>query len=189
MSIQLYMILATNFAINLVEIGVPLLRMFWRKKKWIENTKALTKGEQVSIELHSPEYQMLCENYSSIMDEYTELVVLFGYVTFFSVACPLTPLLVFLLIYVEKFVDTYKFFFLTRITIIEGTNGIEIYNKIFKLAYFLGMLCNIGVVLFTSKNLINSSITIKLIIYAGLENLVFLMIVLLTINILPKCTK
>jgi len=99
---------------------------------------------------HSVHHQIVSSEYDSVRDDYNEMIIQFGYLMFFSVVAPLTPLICLVLTYLEKFVDTYKLFYLERVTIINGANGIGIYNYLFKIWYFIGMTTNIGLILFTN---------------------------------------
>jgi anoctamin-10 len=225
--IQLYIILLLHFTFNLLGLLVPFVKTQWRLRKMKENIKnynATIKNkrretlelefkqdnnlitneneelnENLDIKTHSLEHQIICEPCDSLMEEYDELVKLFGYVCFFSVSAPLTPAIIFILTYLEKFCDSYKLFYLSRITIIEGCTGIEIYNNIFKVFYFIGMLTNISLVLFTNPHLINTEeyksldfrnntdFIVKFIIFAILENFILFIMGFLDYNILPKC--
>lgn len=200
--IQLYTTMFVKVLINIVEIGLPLLKHHWKKRNYIKNLKQklnLPEETEIIIAPHSHEHQMLCDDFHTFIYEYNEVIILFGYVCFFSVAAPLTPLIIFVLTYMERFVDSYKIFYLQRVLIISGSSGIEIYNSILKVFYFMGMLTNVALVLFTNPNLINveeyqtkslldnNDFIVKIIIFALLENLILIMIGCLNYNILPKC--
>jgi hypothetical protein len=146
-----------------------------------------------------PEHQILCDEMDTLIYEYNEIIILFGFVCLFSSAAPLTPIIICALVYIEKFVDTYSIFYLKRVTIIEGASGIEIYNSIIKVFYFIGMLTNIGIVLFTNPHLYNpemyknksilnnNDFIVKFIVFAIMENFVLLILRFFDYNIFPKC--
>ncbi|MCQ2817650.1 MAG: anoctamin [archaeon] len=98
---------------------------------------------------HSLEHQLVCESYDDCSEEYSEMLIQFGFVTLFTVAEPLTPIIVFFLMYIEKFVDTFKLFFLVRMDIIEQGTGLEIYNGIFKGLTMAGILSNFAIIIFS----------------------------------------
>jgi anoctamin-1 len=185
LNIQIYMILATNLAINLVELGSPYIMMFFQKKKYIDQTTLISGGKIVTCEPYSPQYQNLCNEYNTTMYDYIEIIILFGYVSLFSVACPLTPLLVMILLYFEKFVDTCKLFFLSRVTLNDKADGIEVFRLIFKIIYFIGMVNSIALVLFTQQTGKKYNLITKIVIFAGVENLILIMMMTLKFNKLP----
>jgi hypothetical protein len=210
--VQLYVILLLHFIFNMIGLAIPYLQHRWREGKLKDamrkdesrqsstNLRDLNGNEDIVIQPHSIEHQIICDEVDSLIDEYNELVILYGYVCFFGVAAPLTPTIIFFLTYLEKYTDSYKLFYLCRIAIIEGRPGIEIYNLIFKVFYFIGMLTNIGIVLFTNPHLIdvdaykkgidvrnNQDFIVKFIIFAILENIILLLMRFINYNVLPKC--
>jgi hypothetical protein len=208
--VQLYVILLLHFIFNMIGLAIPYAQHKWRESKLKEamrsdidrsstNLYNLGPNEDIQIVPHSIEHQIICDEVDSLIDEYNELVILFGYVCFFGVAAPLTPTIIFLLTYLEKYTDSYKLFYLCRLAIVEGSPGIEIYNLIFRVFYFIGMLTNIGIVLFTNPHLIdvaaykdidirnNQDFIVKFIIFAILENILLLLMRFINYNILPKC--
>ena len=60
------------------------------------------------------------DEYTEMIYEYSEIILDLGYLLLFGVVAPLVPLLVLLLVYAEKFFDTYKLFFLTRVKFIKN---------------------------------------------------------------------
>jgi hypothetical protein len=193
--IQLYVILLIKFLFNSLDILYPYLVFKWRKRKYFEK-KNMPVGE---IEPHSHEHQIISEDMNTLIFEYNDIIILFGYVVFFSVAAPMTPIIIFVITYVEKIEDCYKFFYLSRISFIDGASGIAIYNKILKIFYFLGMITNIAIVLYTSPGLIdvqayqeenilnNTDFIVKFLILALFENVVLLMMSYMNFDFLPKC--
>ena len=112
---------------------------------------------------------------------------MFGYVCFFSVSCPLTPLIVFLLICTEKTVDTLKFFYLVRVDRLFGSKGIGIYNKIFTVLYFGGMIFSICSVVFMRYYLIEHlQLFVKISVLFTFETVLLLSLYFYNWNILPE---
>ena len=126
--IQLYTTLLISFAMNFVEIGMPLFYKGARKialRKKLE-IKGIQLGEDDSDEInpylspHSIDHQLILDEYTEMIYEYSEIILDLGYLLLFGVVAPLVPLLVLLLVYAEKFFDTYKLFFLTRVKFIKN---------------------------------------------------------------------
>lgn len=185
LNLQIYIVLSTFLALNLLELGLPYFNLKRNAEKYIEKVKMLTGGKLVSCETFSLEQQNLCDNYKTTMNDYIEIIILFGYVCLFSVACPLTPVLVLLLLYVERFVDTIKIFFLSNVHIIEKADGIEIFSIIFKIIYFIGMVNSILYVLFCQASYYKYEYHTKIIIFACVENLILLLMFAFKYNKLP----
>lgn len=98
LNLQIYMILITSFFFNLVEIGLPFLQLYINKLSYI---KTFPEGKTVDFVLHGIHHQQICEEYTNLRDDYNEILIGFGYLIFFSSAAPLTPLICFILIYIE----------------------------------------------------------------------------------------
>ena len=120
------------------------------------------------------------------------MLILFGYVVFFSSAAPLTPLIAFGITYIkvniilsQKLIDTYKLFNNKKVNIITGSNGIEIYNYLFTAFYFIGLLTNVAVVLFANPDLNKLDVYIKFVIFICVENAFVITIFLFNPNVLP----
>lgn len=186
LSIQIYMVLLTNIGINLVELGLPYFIMLYKRHIYVKKTTLLNGGNKVSCKPFSVEYQNLCEEYNTTMSDYIEIIILFGYVSLFSVACPLTPVIVMMILYIEKFVDSCKLLFLSRVTLLSRADGIEVFRIIFKIIYFIGMITSIALVLFTQQTANKYSLVAKIVIFAAVENLILIMMMTFKFNHLPE---
>jgi hypothetical protein len=98
LNLQIYMILITSFCFNLIEIGLPFAEYYLNKIQYI---KSFPEGKSVEFVPYGIHDQNICQEYSNLRDDYNEILIGFGYLTFFSVAAPLTPLICFILIYIE----------------------------------------------------------------------------------------
>lgn len=185
MNIQIYMILATNLGINFLELGIPYISNLFKIRKFKKECKLITGGKDIHIENHSLEYQNICDEYDTTMNDFIEIVIYFGYVSLFAVISPLTPLLVIILLYFERHVDTFKIVNLFRVTSIKKSDGIEVFSLIFKIIYFIGMTNSIAIIIFTELNKLDYPLASKIAIFAAVENLVLILMVGLKWNILP----
>ena len=125
--IQLYTTLSVNFGLNFLEIGLPIFhqgaRMIALKKKLeIKGIKLGQSNEDniSALSPHSIDHQMILDEYTEMISEYSEILVDLGYLLLFGVVAPLVPFLVLLLVYTEKFFDSYKIFFLSRVKLLES---------------------------------------------------------------------
>ena len=137
------------------------------------------------LKVDSIYYQSIIDEYDTLLYDYLELLILFGYVMLFSVAAPLTPLIVFLLFYIERFVDSYKFFYLQRVTIISQSKGIEYYKYILVIFFCIGIITNLSLVLFNNTN--DSPTLFKFFICFISENSLIISISLINYDIFPIC--
>jgi anoctamin-10 len=200
--IQLYVILFVYSVFQVFDILTPVIKNHSRKKALAEKIKNRNPEFEVdnfTITPLSHEHQIMCDEMTGLIYEYNTKIILFGYVCFFSVAAPLTPLIIFLITYIEKHADCYKLFYLYRSSIIEGASGISIYNRILKAFFFIGMVVNLAVVLFASPGLINvtpyqntklfdnTDFLVKLLIICIFENLLLLVVSFLSFNTFPDC--
>ena len=197
---QLYTTLFINLGFNAMEIGLPFINQYLKSKELkrkkqqneILNSIDYDGASKYDIIPHSLEHQLMCDSYDDLISDYSEVLINFGYVCLFGVSAPLTPIIVFALLYIEKFVDTFKMFFLYRMEIIDGSTGIEIYNDILNVFIYLGLITNFGVVIFSDYRFVifggnhENELTVKIVVY------VLSLIVILAIcsvvrwNVTPK---
>ena len=123
--------------------------------------------------------------------EYNDIINQFGFACLFSIAAPLTPLIIFLLSLVYRLTNYYKFVHLKRVEILDESKGISFYNKIIKMLLFIGVMVNVAIFLFSRPNpasTLNTIETIKnkfLSIFI-IENSVLIIYFYVNRNILPK---
>ena len=200
---QLYTTFGINLAFNIIEIGLPWYSLY-KHKKTLEQVKKdkqlsnsildLNPNNKFEIIPHSIEHQLICQPYNDLIAEYSEVLIQFGYVCLFSVAAPLTPLLVFILLYLEKFVDTFKMFFLVRMNIIDGSTGLDIYNSIVQGLIYVGLLTNLGIITFADSNFISGDSSDKgqltrVLVFAFVEIFMFVACRIARWNIIPSWFK
>ena len=193
--IQLYTTLLVNFGLNFVEIGLPLFnkgaRMIALKKKLeikgIQFNESDENNEVTTLSPHSIDHQMILDEYTDMIYEYSEIITDLGYLLIFGVVAPLVPLLVLLLVYVEKFFDTYKLFFLSRVKLLDKSNGLHIYNGIIKYIVYAGMLSNVAFLIFGDNYFMpTKNISYKIVLYCAVEFVIFILTLFVKWNILPS---
>lgn len=192
--IQLYTTLSINFGLNFIEIGWPLFnkgaRMIALRKKLkikgIEINEA-DPDETTELSPHSIDHQMILDEYTEMIYEYSEIIVDLGYLLLFGVVAPLVPVLVLLLVYAEKFFDTYKIFFLSRVKFLNRSNGLNIYNSIIKYIVYIGMLSNVAFLIFGDNYFMpTKNISYKIVLYCAVEFVIFILTLFVKWNILPS---
>ena len=191
---QLYTTLLMNFVSNFSEIRKPLfdkgVRMIALKKKLAVD--GILLGEQNIDETNSPlsphsiDHQMILDEINDMISEYSEIILDLGYLLVFGVVAPLVPVLVLLLVYTEKFFDTYKFFFLSRIKLLDKSNGLNIYNNIIKYLVYVGMLSNVAFLIFGDNYFMpKKNLSYKVVLYCAVEFVIFILTIFVKWNILP----
>ena len=109
LNIQLMYMCGTQMGLNLVELGLPYLKR--KIRTLLEERKVaqmFKKGEDVRQRMCPVEKQSKLEDYEEPLDDYMEMVILYGNVVMFSAACPILPLLALILIVVEIRLDAWK---------------------------------------------------------------------------------
>ena len=194
---QLYTTLSMNFISNFKEIRKPLfdkgIRMVALKKKLAVD--GILLGEQNAnanetnspLSPHSIDHQMILDEITDMIGEYSEIILDLGYLLLFGVVAPLVPVLVLLLVYAEKFFDTYKFFFLSRIKLLDKSNGLNIYNYLIKYLVYVGMLSNVAFLIFGDNYFMpEKNLSYKVLLYCAVEFVIFILTVFVKWNILPS---
>ena len=97
LNLQIYIILLTNLFFNIIEIGLPFIMDWYKRKQYMKNYP----DREIDFTPHLVHQQLVAEEFSTLRDDYNEMVIQFGYLTFFSVAAPLTPFICFLLTFIE----------------------------------------------------------------------------------------
>ena len=192
--IQLYTTLSVNFGLNFLEIGLPIFhqgaRMIALKKKLeIKGIKIGQSNEDniSALSPHSIDHQMILDEYTEMISEYSEILVDLGYLLLFGVVAPLVPFLVLLLVYTEKFFDSYKIFFLSRVKLLDQSNGLNIYNTVFRLIVYGGMFSNVAFLIFGDNYFMpTKNISYKIVLYCAVEFVIFILTLFVKWNILPS---
>ena len=192
--IQLYTTLSINFGMNFLEIGMPLFhqgaRMIALKKKLeIKGIKIGETNEEdiASLSPHSIDHQMILDEYTDMVGEYSEILVDLGYLLLFGVVAPLVPVLVLLLVYTEKFFDSYKIFFISRVKLLDQSNGLNIYNTVIRLIVYGGMFSNVAFLIFGDNYFMpDKKISYKILLYCAVEFVIFILTLFAKWNIMPS---
>ena len=184
----MYSIFFIYISVFIGEIIYLYIIYFYQKSKML----SLIKEEH--IQSQSLEHQIIIPPTLNLNIEYSDIINQFGFVCFFSIAAPLTPLIIFVLSLFFRILNYYKFVHLKRIEILDTSKGISFYNKIIKMFLFIGVMINVAIFMFSSPNpsvplntietLKNKFLTIFII-----ENSVIIIYAFVDRNILPNWFK
>ncbi|MCQ2816233.1 MAG: anoctamin [archaeon] len=195
----LYFYFLTFFLYYFVEIGWPILEAKQnarqankdrfipiRSKKEEEiktqneiQIKESNSNHQMEILKQSPSYLINIPSITNMYGEYYDMIILFGHVCFFSCCAPLLAAIVFVYVYIARFIDYFKFTELQRIDFLYGAKGIRRYNKCILFFVFIGSVINVGIILVHDKatNVIKQKEVIgNLGIFCICENIIALMV-------------
>jgi hypothetical protein len=149
---QLFWILIFNTFMNGFELGFPYLKQKiadYREEKRMKDQNNSDTSEKTTP-LSSIESQSKLSPYETPLDDYMELVINYGYVVMFSVACPLFPLFSLLLNILEVRVDAYKICYLCQRPYPTPTNSIGTWIAIIRAVSIFGALTNTAILVFTA---------------------------------------
>lgn len=171
LNIQLIYMCGTQMCLNLVELGLPYFKR--KVRTWLEERKVANmfkKGEDVRQSMSPVEKQSKLEDYEEPLDDYMEMVILYGNVVMFSAACPILPLLALILIVVEIRLDAWKLCNLCRRTYPKVTNSIGVWRLIIKTISYAGAFTNTAILVFSSDIFDGWTISNKWILFIALEH-------------------
>ena len=185
---QMYSIFFIYISVFIGEIIYLYILYYYQMRK----RRTLINEE--NIEIQSLEHQIMAQPTVDLNLEYSDIINLFGFACLFSIATPLTPLIIFLLSLFYRMLNYYKFVYLKRVEILDESKGISFYNKIIKTLLFIGVMVNVGIFLFSSPNPMNPLTTIetiknKFLSIFIIENSVIIIYFYVDMNILPNWFK
>jgi hypothetical protein len=141
---QLVTIIITSNILNIFEIGIPLLQNIYRKNF----LKKLINDKFSHIEDSKLHLYYKTEYYDTMIYEYVEVILSYGYIILFGISSPICFLFTLMSAWVERMTDCYKLVKFHNISIIEGSKGIGITLKILKVFTFLGIITNTSIAFF-----------------------------------------
>ncbi|CAG9328292.1 unnamed protein product [Blepharisma stoltei] len=148
---QIVYMFIINVSMNGLELGLPLLRNWLKKRKENKEAERLKQeGESVRAERTAAEEENQLDPYETPLDDYMEIVINYGYVIMFSAAFPLLPLVALFMNLLEIRVDAYKLTHLCKRCYPDPANSIGEWEIIVRFISFLGALTNTGIIIFTA---------------------------------------
>lgn len=147
------------------------------------------KDKKVDTSKLTPHHQRYCDEYKSLALDFNEIVFQYCYVVFFTPISPLVPLLSFIMIFGKKHIDVFKLFKYFNVLMIEKANGILVYNIIFRIIFYIGLVTNISILLFSDSGLNNMDNHLKLAIIFIYTHLVLFISYLFNFDFQPEWIK
>jgi hypothetical protein len=171
------------FVGNVNQIVIPKLKQ--RFRNWKE-TKSTWNDDSNADKLSVAEKDYILESYDHIMSmitDYSDLCIQFGYVTLFVTAFPLAPFFAFISNLGEVRTDGYKLLYTYRRFEPYGAEDIGIWQQIFTLTAAIAVMTNSGIVFFTSTAIdLSNSIKVWLFFFV----IIFVLLSMIFFSILVK---
>ena len=151
---QLIFLFSIYIVLNIFEIAIPFCRKCKSETRFLHHVSDVHQysdeqilKEKVEVELYRSSYDE--GEIDGTVEDYSELMVQFGFVALFSIAFPLIPLLAFVNNIFEMLIDRYRVMNLTRRSVPARAKGHGIFNIVFGAIAFLAIFTNIGIMAFT----------------------------------------
>mmetsp|Transcript_19312 Transcript_19312/g.31623 ORF Transcript_19312/g.31623 Transcript_19312/m.31623 type:complete len:724 (+) Transcript_19312:110-2281(+) len=154
LNVQLGSLFITNLVVgNIKELLLPML--ISKINTWLEDRKMKksTKKGEVIKKMSTPEEEAKLQFYESTFDDYSEMVIQFGYVTMFAAAFPLASTLALLNNVVEIRSDATKLLVATQRPFYMCAEDIGTWYKILEMLSFVSVLTNMAILVWTSDSL------------------------------------
>lgn len=154
--IQLLSLFVTLFLKNIVEILGPVISYKLKERKM----KEVFSGDYLEKLREELDKQFYLNSYDSresdgTLEDFMELAIMFGYITLFAVAFPLSSFLTYLAILIEIQVDRFKLIYLVRRPHPLGSKTIGVWQGIFSFNCTAAIFTNVGIICFTIPALEN----------------------------------
>lgn len=135
---------------NITEIAVPFLKNAWnrffRMQKPPENNSRIAQ-QYVS------DYYLNKVDIDGVYEEYMEMIIQFAFIVLFVPALPVAPFVCLLNNILEIRVDAVKLLQANRRPLPTRVSSIGIWNRFLDIISKLGIICNAGLLAFTSDNI------------------------------------
>lgn len=102
-------------------------------------------------------------------------LIIFGFCCFFTLSCPLVPLIMCLVLFVDQYLMSFNLFYLKRIVILDPQSGMNIFDYLFNIFYFMGIVTNIIIVLYVSPYLRSKPFSFDSAIFIATENILLIL--------------
>ena len=150
LALQLGIVFLMNVALNVVELGFPLVD--YRLRLWQETRNLRSSGgsaREYEQSLSFTEKQSKMDPYETPMEDYMEMVSQYGYVVMFSSALPLIGVLALFETLLEVRVDSWKLCVLSRRPFPHKCESIGVWTRIVQLVSLMGIITNSALIMFS----------------------------------------
>lgn len=136
----------TLVLLNVVEIFLPIV--LYKPPEADESEEGAAKAmKKMMQDPNSVIHDMQKDEHEMMMDEYMEIVLMWGYVLIFGVALPIAPFIAVCQNFIEVRVDAFKMTKFQKRGCCRMNTGIGVWFGILKTLTFLGMCTNLFILL------------------------------------------
>jgi hypothetical protein len=147
--IQLASLFVTAILIqNAMEVGLPWLMSLYYGDQ--EERQAAERGEQVQPKSKA-EKELMLARYDNTIDDMSEIMVQFGYVTLFVMALPITPFLALVNNVIELRVDGTNLLVQSQRPHVNGSYGLGAWNSVLSFFSIIAVGTNVALLVFRTK--------------------------------------
>lgn len=163
---QFITIFTISFIKNGLELGFPYIkakhmeRSFRRTSSETFDYRAQTSKSDIEIlrdqidkQIQLPAY--ISRDVDGTLGDYLEISILYGYITLFAVAFPLSGILTFIAVIIETYVDRYKLLHLVRRPLPLGAKNINKWKTILVFNSIATIVTNAAIICFTMPTFTN----------------------------------
>jgi hypothetical protein len=146
---------------NLVELLIPFA--IARYTAWKEQRDIQQRGETLESKSEAEKQMALAENRNTI-DDMSEMIIQFGYVTMFVIVLPITPLLSLINNVIELKVDGYKIVNESQRPHPNGSHGLGAWNGVLGFFSIVAVGTNVALITWRTElvdDLVSTDATIK----------------------------
>lgn len=175
---NLWVLFTINMVFNLIEVGSPIISAKSQLAAEEKKVQMMQKdNKSVRLEWTYTEKQGKYEKIS-LLGEYLELAMNYGYIIFFAVAFPLGPLIYWLFNILELRSDSYKFLNLCKRPFPEEASDIGVWSDVMRFLSIVAVITNTGLMIFT-QNLFKLPTGDRWWVFIVIEHLILLIMILL----------
>jgi hypothetical protein len=168
--IQLLLIFLVSYFKNLLELGTPLGKYYFRKYLSSRGQRrpedeSLEKDLRTEIESELNKDYYLNRDFDGTIQDYLELAIQFSLLTLFAIAFPMSTVLAFIGLWLEMFTDKFKILNLVKRPVPLQAKDVGTWGTIFNAISILSIFTNSALFCFTAEAFKDSENSVKFIVY------------------------
>lgn len=166
--VQLAIVFGMQLVVNnTIEFMVPYVQA-WQKRRLRKADKSLSSVAPPV--LSAAEREATLGHYEGALSEYDELVMQFGFVTFFVTAFPVAPMLALINNMIEQQVDSTKLLSFYRRPDPKPVRSIGVWYTLLTIQSYIAVITNCAVVIFNSSITADYTVAQQLMLFIAAEH-------------------
>ncbi|XP_052795282.1 anoctamin-4-like isoform X2 [Mya arenaria] len=168
----LVLMLAKPIPRFLIDIVLPFVKRLWRKWRCCRNqVKDNVEITRTQAFLYKERFKPAIADFT--LTEYTEKVIIYGFLCLFAAAFPLAPLVALLVLFIDKYIDAKRLLWLNRRPVAFIAQDIGMWYSILNFVNLVSVISNGFLIAFGSSWGLSYSPYTRLWIVIGFEHIVF----------------